>query len=334
MPLEFSGVFGEYRRHRTAAVVWDASNLGSVRVSGPGARELVQRTFTNDLRRSAPGRTQYSFLLSETDAGIVDDLMVWWVDTELFLLTPNCPERVMSALWAVRDAARLTSCEIEDVSSGRVLLALQGAEASAYMADMAPTSASLPAFRVRETKLRGCSGLVATTRFGREAGFELHLAPSSGRTVYRLLLERGVTPAGLAMRETHRIEAGIPRYGYELGPGVSPLEAGFPQAVGFDSDFVGRPALLDRRRRGIDRILRTVVVSGRQIPRPGWELFSDGRPVGYVTSGNFSPRLHRGIGFAFVRPGIEPGGTVTMRTPDSTVDVEVETVPPSPRPRT
>jgi aminomethyltransferase len=306
MPVEFAGVFREYQAHRKNCVVWDASNLGSIRVSGPGAYELIQRTFTNDLRRCGVGRTQYSFLLSEATAGIVDDLMIWWVERELFLLTPSRPDVVLAAL----HTEPRTSCTIEDVTAGRVLLAIQGAQAKSHLAEVAPTAVSLPAFRVREAE----PGLVATTRFGGQAGFELHLTPASGRSVYRQLVAHGVTPAGLGMRETHRMEAGIPRYGFELGPEITPLEAGFARAVGFDTDFVGRSALVRKQESGIEKILRTVVMDGRLPPPAGADVLSDGRRIGRITSSNFSPRLHRGIAFAFVAPDTELGSSVSIPT--------------------
>lgn len=322
MPLTFAGVFQEYHAHRKRSVVWDASNLGAIRVSGPGAFQLVQRTFTNDLRRCGVGGTQYTFLLAEADASVVDDLMVWWVGDDDFLLTPNRPAAVLTAL---RSAP--LSCAVEDVSSGRVLLAVQGAEAVARMAQIAPAAASMPPFRVRECAFDGGVGLVATTRFGGQLGFELHLPPTLARDVYRLLVDGGVTPAGLAMRETRRMEAGIPRQDLELVPGVTPLELGLAQAVRSDTEFVGREAFTSVRLRGVERVLRAVVVRGRRVPEPGSDVARNGSSVGRVTSGNFSLRLHRGLALAFVRPEVEAGSEVTIRSPRGSVEGIVTTVP-------
>ena len=136
------------------------------------------------------------------------------------------------------------------------------------------------------------------------------------------------------MRETHRLEAGIPRYGFELGPGVTPAEAGFPQAVRFDTDFIGRTALVRKQQRGIEKILRTVVMNGRQAVPPRAGLFLDGSRVGGITSSNYSPRLHRGIAFAFLRPEVELGSTVTIPTAHGDVTAEVAGVPANLRQRT
>ncbi|MGH1552023.1 alpha/beta hydrolase fold domain-containing protein [Streptomyces sp. L7] len=291
----------EYQAHRRRCVVWDSSNLGRVRVTGPGAFEVVQRTFTNDLRRTRPGRSQYTFLLSPGTAGVVDDLMVWWVRDEEFVLTPSRSNAVLDVLRGTHAGGTTGPCGIEDVAAGRVLLALQGARAAHELAALEVDLAELPPSTVREVVLDGHPVRIAATGFGRQLGFELDLPVAVARSVYRRLVDSGVTPAGLAMRETHRLEAGIPRYGFELGASISPMEAGSSRSVALDTEFVGRTALVARNRRGLDRILRAVVMDTRQAPPAGGVLLHRGHVVGRVTSGNYAPRLHRGLGFAFVR---------------------------------
>jgi aminomethyltransferase len=331
MPLEFSGVFQEYQAHRKASVVWDASNLGSIQVSGAGAYELIQNTFTNDLRRCRVGRSQYSFLLTEADASIVDELMIWWVDSELFILIPSRPREVLGVLLSVWHARSRRPCAVEDIAPSRVLLAVQGPSAESRIAEIVPSAVALAPFRVRTAQIGGTLGIAATTRFARKPGFELHLAPSVGRAVYRSLVANGVAPAGLGMRETHRLEAGIPRYGAELGPGITPLEAGFARAVGFDTDFIGRAALLKKQQRGIDKVLRTIVMTGPQAAQPGAGVFSSDTLVGHVTSSNFSLALHRGIAFAYMRPEVELGSQVTIPAARGDVVGQVAGVPVGPR---
>ncbi|WP_328946834.1 hypothetical protein OG259_40540 [Streptomyces sp. NBC_00250] len=327
LPLEYTGAFQEYRAHRRGAVVWDSSDLGSVRVEGPGAFALVQRTFTNDLRRAGPGRSQYTFVLSPADGGVVDDLIVWWVRDELFLLTPSRPDAVLDALRSVRATGVGADCAVSDVSHDRVLLAVQGEEARARMAGLDPDAARLGPFRVRETRIEGAPGFIATTRFGGQTGFELHLPAAAARAVHRRLVGEGVAPAGLAMRETHRVEAGVPRHGRELGPGITPLEAGCAAAVALDTDFTGRDALLAAHRTGNRRILRSVLMGSRRPPSPGDAVLLADEQVGTVTSGNYSPRHHRGLGLGFVCPDVPVGTGVTVRTPHGDLDGEVTTVP-------
>ncbi|MFJ2095088.1 glycine cleavage T C-terminal barrel domain-containing protein [Streptomyces sp. NPDC087901] len=330
LPLEFGGPFKEYQAHRRRSVVWDSSNLGRVRVAGSGAFEAVQRTFTNDLRRTRPGRSQYTFLLSPDTGDVVDDLMVWWVRDEEFILTPGRPEAVLDALRGTHAEATTGPCDIEDVAAGRVLLALQGACATEELAALGVDPAELPLSAVREVLLDGHPARIATTGFGRQIGFELDLPVAVARSVYRRLVDAGVTPAGLAMRETHRLEAGIPRPGCELGPSISPMEAGGSRLVALETEFVGRAALIARTRRGLDRVLRAVVMDTREAPPAGAVLLHHGDVVGRVTSGNYAPRLHRGLGFAFVCPHIGVGSAVAVGGPHGELGGRISAVPVDP----
>jgi aminomethyltransferase len=125
------------------------------------------------------------------------------------------------------------------------------------------------------------------------------------------------------MRETHRVEYGLPRHGFELVAGVTPLELGLDHVIGFETDFLGRTALLERQRQGVECVLRTLVMSGRRVPESGSDVCHDGQPVGRLTSSNFSPRLHRGVALGFVRPQVAPGSPVTVRTARGDVEGEV-----------
>jgi aminomethyltransferase len=323
MPLEYAGVLAEYRACRRSAVVWDASNLGSVRVCGPGAAGVVQRTFTNDLHRAGVGGSQYTFLVAETDGGVVDEAVVWWVRADLVLVMPNRPGPVVAALRrAAGDRAR-----VEDGTAGRALLAVQGPRAADLVGGLVPAAAAMGPARVLPAEVDGRPVVVATTRFGRRPGFELHVEAGAAPAVHRALVAAGAVPAGLAMRETHRIEAGVPRPGFELGPDVSPFELGFAHTVRFDTEFTGRAALRARRSRGVDRVLRTVVMAGRRVPARGSTLYLGETGIGRITSGNYSPRLHRGLAFAFVRPDVPPGTAVTVSGGDAvvtTVPIDLE----------
>jgi aminomethyltransferase len=123
----------------------------------------------------------------------------------------------------------------------------------------------------------------------------------------------GITPAGLGARDTLRLEAGLPLHGHELGPGITPLQAGLAWVVGWaKGEFRGRAALEAEQARGVSRMLRGIELEGRRPPREGQPVLVDGKPVGEVTSGNFSPTLERGIGLAFLPPEIEPGAAVAI----------------------
>jgi len=316
MPIQYgTGVLAEHRACRERAVVFDVSHLGSVRVTGEGARSLLQWALTNDLGRIGPGRAQYTHLLDPGDAHVVDDIIVWWVGEDDFLVMPNASNtgRLVSALEEAATEHAAGPCRIEDVTATRAVLAVQGPEARARLATMADTLATVPRFAVAPVELDGDVGFVAGTGYTGEDGVELHVPAPAAPAWWRRLLEGGLTPAGLGARDTLRLEAGLPLHGHELGPGITPLQAGLGWVVRFDKgDFRGRDALVAERERGVSRRLWGLVLEGRQVPRSGYQVSFEGVPVGEVTSGNFSPVLGRGIALAFLPSGITEGAAVDV----------------------
>ena len=159
----------------------------------------------------------------------------------------------------------------------------------------------------------GDPGWVAGTGYTGEDGVELHVPVSAAGRCWDLLLEAGITPAGLGARDTLRLEAGLPLHGHELGPGITPLQAGLAWVVRFDKgDFRGRAALEAEHDHGVARRLRGLSTEGRQIPREGYPVSRGGEAVGVVTSGNFSPTLGHGIALAFLPPDVASGDVLSV----------------------
>jgi aminomethyltransferase len=323
MPLQYSGVLDEHRACRERAVVFDVSHLGSVAVRGTGAYATLQWAFTNDLVRVGPGHAQYTHLLDPDDAHVVDDIIVWWIEPGEFLVMPNA-SNTAPLVAALRDAAGEHGggeCAVDDVTAIRVVLAVQGPHAREVVARVAPDDADVVRFAVRPT---GAGGYVAGTGYTGEDGVELHVPADAAVATWRALLEAGALPAGLGARDTLRLEAGLPLHGHELGPGITPLQAGLGWVVRWDKgDFRGRAPLEAERERGIARRLHGLVLDGRQVPRAGYAVQRDGVTVGEVTSGNFSPVLERGIALAFLPPDTAIGDsfTVDVRGRDSAATV-------------
>ena len=315
MPIQFSSVIEEHRACREHAVVFDVSHLGSVHVSGPGAFALLQWALTNDLARIEPGRAQYTHLLDPDDAHVVDDIIVWWVGEHDFLVMPNASNTV-PLVAALEDAARTHAdapCTIEDVTASRAVLAVQGPEARERLRALDQSWAEIPRFGVVRTAFDGAPGWVAGTGYTGEDGVELHVPAAVAPACWQKLLGAGLQPAGLGARDTLRLEAGLPLHGHELGPGITPLQAGLSWVVRFDKgDFRGRAPLLTERERGVTRRLRGLVLEGRQIPRSGYPVSVGEESVGVVTSGNFSPCLEHGIALAFLPPDVEDGTPVVV----------------------
>jgi aminomethyltransferase len=313
MPLQYAGVLEEHRACRDRAVVFDVSHLGSVWTRGPGAFDVLQWAFTNDLRRITPGHAQYTHLLDPDDAHVVDDIIVWWLRDDEFIVMPNA-SNTQPLVDALLDATRATeACTVEDVTGGRVVLAVQGPKARDLLAEVAPDAAATPRFAVRPFEWEGAAGWVAGTGYTGEDGVELHVPADAAVSCWRALLAAGVQPAGLAARDTLRLEMGFRLHGHELGAGITPYQAGLAWVVRPDKgEFRGHAALLREQKAGVARRLRGLLLDGRQVPRAGYQVLRDGETLGEITSGNFSPTLERGIALAFLRPDVSDGEVVAI----------------------
>jgi aminomethyltransferase len=321
MPIQYTGVLEEHRACREDAVVFDVSHLGSVRVQGPDAERVLQWAFTNDLERIAPGRAQYTHLLDPDDAHVVDDVIVWWVAPDEFLVMPNASNtqplvEALRGAGAVVDGRQYT---VVDVTATRAVLAVQGPAARTRLATFSPSDAEVARFGVQPAVFAGgAAGWVAGTGYTGEDGVELHVPAHAAIACWQALRAAGIVPAGLGARDTLRLEAGLPLHGHELGPGITPLQAGLAWVVRFDKgDFRGRAALEREANAGPTRRLRGLLLDGRQIAREGYPVvrgpdLGSQAPIGRVTSGNFSPTLERGIALAFLPPDIDDGAELTV----------------------
>ncbi len=299
MPLSYTeGTIAEHRACRQDSVVFDVSHLGTVRVEGTDAFDRLQSALSNDLRRVGPGRAQYTHLLDDSDGSVVDDIIVWWLSEGVFDVMPNASntDRVVGAIGG------------EDTTAHRCILAVQGPHARTRLATVAPDAASVPRFALTPFVWDGVACLAAGTGYTGEDGVELAVPADAADALWAALLGTGILPAGLGARDTLRLEAALPLHGHELGPGITPLQAGLGWVVGWDKEhFRGRRALLAERERGVSRRLVGLATEGRQPPREGGALTRGDRPVGTVTSGNFSPMLGHGIALAFLDSAEDAG---------------------------
>ncbi|WP_334144109.1 glycine cleavage system aminomethyltransferase GcvT [Rhabdothermincola sp.] len=307
MPLQYrEGTIAEHLACRQGAAVFDVSHLGTVRVNGPGALDVLQAAFTNDLRKIGPGRAQYTHLLDPADASVLDDIIVWWVGPEDFDVMPNASntDRVVAAL---------EGATARDVTASRAVLAVQGPDARARLSRVSPQAAAVGRFRVAAIDWSGVPLVVAGTGYTGEDGVEIAVPADHAEPLWSALLDAGITPAGLGARDTLRLEAGLPLHGHELGPGITPLQAGLGWVVSWDKGpFRGRAPLLAEREAGPARRLRGLVTEGRRPPRAGQEVRRAGEPLGTVTSGNFSPVLGHGIALALLPPEVGEGESLQI----------------------
>ncbi|MGZ0229718.1 MAG: glycine cleavage system aminomethyltransferase GcvT, partial [Acidimicrobiales bacterium] len=278
MPLSYpSGTLHEHRACRTGAVVFDVSHLGTVRVRGANAFAALQAAFTNDLGRIEVGKAQYTHLLDEHDASVLDDIIVWWREDELFDVMPNASNtsRVEAALTAVDGVTA------ENVTEQRAVFAVQGPEAKQRLATVAPELADIGRFRVGERQWNGTTCVVAGTGYTGEPGLEIAVPLEAANDLWKVIVGAGIEPAGLGARDTLRLEAGLPLHGHELGPGITSLQAKLGWVVRWDKgDFRGREALAVEKESGPDRVLVGLTVEGRRPPREGQPVVVNGQATG------------------------------------------------------
>ena len=312
MPLQYSsGTVAEHMACRTAAAMFDVSHLGTVRVQGAAAHRSLQWALTNDLDRVGVGSAQYTHLLDASDASVLDDIIVWWIGPDLFDVMPNASntDRVVDALQEGSG-----DLDVADVTADRAVIAVQGPEARARLAAAGGEAvASIGRFKVAPARFGEIPVTVAGTGYTGEDGVEMAVGVDDAPAVWQRLVDAGVAPAGLGARDTLRLEAGLPLHGHELGPGITPLQAGLGWVVRWDKgDFRGRAALETEREGGPWRRLRGLLAAKGRPPRDGCAVRRGDDEVGVVTSGNFSPVLGQGIALAFLAPNVGVGDEVVI----------------------
>jgi aminomethyltransferase len=315
MPLSYpAGTIAEHLACRTRAALFDVSHLGTVRLTGDNAFDLLQNTFTNDLAKISVGRAQYTHSCNER-GGVVDDIIVWWVDGQQFDVMPNASntERILSAIGG------------EDTTATRAVLAVQGPHARELLGTVSSDAAKVKRFHVATVNVLGADCVVAGTGYTGEDGVEIAVPIEYAERVARAIVAAGVTPAGLGARDTLRLEAALPLHGHELSPDITTLEADLGWVVGWKkAQFRGKEALVAQQAAGVTRVLCGIKTESRRPPRDGARVLRDGMDVGLVTSGNFSPSLGVGIALALVDPTAAVVGTeVVLRVRDSDLPARV-----------
>ena len=318
MPLQYAtGTVAEHLACRNDAVVFDVSHLGTVRCDGPDMFDALQATLTNDLRKVAPGRAQYTHLLND-DGGVVDDIIVWWISDTEFDVMPNASNTsgVTDALPGV------------DVTGERCILAIQGPNARAKVAKVDQRFADVGRFRVTRFDYQGVEVRVAGTGYTGEEGLEIAVPNDGAEDLLQQLVDAEITPAGLGARDTLRLEAALPLYGHELTLASTTLQARLAWVLGWDKmTFRGRSAVEAERARGPERLLTGLIVDGRQPLRDGGAVLVDGVNVGTLTSGNFSPVLERGIGLGLLEGDLADGTAVTVALRGREITATVTALP-------
>jgi aminomethyltransferase len=313
MPLRYGSETAEHKAVREAAGLFDLSHMGEIAVTGPGAAAALDYALTGQPSALAPGRARYTMICAP-DGGILDDLIVYRLAEEEFLVVANAANtQVVFRELAdrAREGGEGGRTQVTDLTDDYALIALQGPGSAVILAPI--TDADLTAVRYYAgypASVAGCRLLLARTGYTGEDGFELFARPEDARRIWEALTEagadHGLVPAGLAARDTLRLEAGMPLYGNELGPDVTPYDAGLGRVVKLDKpgEFVGRAALAKRAHAAGERELVGLALQTRRVPRHGYRVLWDGVARGTVTSGAPSPTLGRPIAMAYVEADV------------------------------
>jgi aminomethyltransferase len=312
MPLSYAGVGDEHRAVRERCGLFDVSHMGEIEVGGPAAAAACQELTVNDVSRLGIGDGQYTLFCND-EGGVVDDLVLFRIAPERYLLVVNASGTAVDLAWVrERVAGR---AEIVDRSDETALLALQGPDAEQALRTLTPLALNaLRPFTAIEGPVAGRRVLVSRTGYTGEDGFELMVAADEAADVWDAVLEavhrRGGLPAGLGARDTLRLEAGLPLYGSDMDTTTTPLEAGLAWVVKLKKgEFIGRRALAAQAEHGPTRRLVGIELDQPGIPRHGHAVWSGGRNVGTVTSGAKSPTLGTFIGLAYVAADVARPGT-------------------------
>ncbi len=316
MPLEYAGagVLAEHSAVRTGVGLFDVSHLGKIAVTGPGSAAFVNRCLTADLGKITPGQAQYSMICND-DGGVVDDLIAYLDGPDHVLLIPNAANCAEVA--GLLSAAAPGDVTVEDQHEAYAVFAVQGPHSDEVLeAAGLPTGHGYMSFAHAE--LSGVPLTVCRTGYTGERGYELVVASAQAGVVWDALVAAGepygIQLAGLAARDTLRTEMGYPLHGQDISPDISPVQARLGWAVGWKKDaFFGDAALRAEKEATPNRLLWGLRAVGRGIPRPGMLVRdNDGREIGSITSGTFSPSLKTGIALALLDPRFVLGEQVLV----------------------
>src|SRR6266536_1296459 len=303
MPVQYEGVILEHLAVRNDCGVFDVSHMGELEVEGPRARELLQSLLSNDLDKIASGEAQYTLLTNE-QGGIVDDLIVYELEAQRFLLIVNASNRQADFSWLREREVR--GSDVRDVSDEYALLAVQGPRSIERL--------GLPdarAFTFAEGEIDGVECMVNRTGYTGERGVELLVPSEDAGELWDRVVERGAEPCGLGARDTLRLEVCYPLHGNDIGPDTDAISAGLGWVCALDGEFTGVETLRRVKEEGPQRKLVPFVMEEKAVPRQGMAIDGGGE----VTSGTHSPMLDRGIGLGYV-----PAGSAAPET-DLSVDV-------------
>ncbi len=306
MPVVYKSIIEEHRAVREKAGLFDVSHMGEISLEGPDALRLVQRLICGDASRLNVNQAQYS-IMCNPNGGIIDDILVYRLGDRKYMLVVNASNRVKDFEWILSSKGSLDA-EVKDISLHTALLSLQGPFSrdilkKCFDGDLE----SMRYYWFLQTDMQGVECIISRTGYTGELGYEIYVSGQDAVKIWDMLTQAGkdynIEYIGLGARDTLRLEMKYALYGNDIDETTTPLEAGLANRVAFEKngDFNGKDALLKQRDSGVNRSLIGLGMADKAIPRHDYALLKNGKNIGYVTSGTFSPSLSMSIGMGYVK---------------------------------
>lgn len=312
MPVQYSSIIAESKAVRNGAGMFDVSHMARLIFTGKDTLALLEQITTNDVAKLIDGTGQYS-LLPNTTGGLVDDIIVYKISDDVYRMVVNASNHEKDVAWMRKFLPG--TVKLEDVTDETAMIAVQGptaVEIIAKLSDSPEAVTNAPMFGVVNTSLKGIPTFAARSGYTGEDGYELICAADKAADLWRVLLDAGVVACGLGSRDVLRVEAGLPLYGHELGDDMSPIAAGLGWVIGKTKSFNGSEFINKARAEGTKTKLQGVKLQSKRLLAPGMKVLLDGKEIGEVSSGVYSPLLDCAVAFAFLDASIKQGTEVAI----------------------
>ena len=332
MPIQYSSIIAEHKAVRNSVGVFDVSHMGEIFITGEKALDFVQHITINDASKLFPGRVQYS-AMCYPDGGIVDDLLVYKIAENEFLLVVNASNIDKDFDWMKQN--NKFGVSIKNRSDEYSLLAVQGPNSEEVIKKLIDEQLDLEYYHFKKGKLAGVEMIISRTGYTGEIGYELYFTGDESTAekvwseIFRVGKDFDIQPVGLAARDSLRLEMGYCLYGNDIDQTTNPIEAGLGWITKLEKpDFIGKDTILKVKQEGIKRKLVAMISDEKTFPRKGYELISSGNKVGVITSGTVSPVLEKPIALGYVdKPYNSPGSEVSFKIRDKEFPARITKLP-------
>ena len=301
MPVQYDGIISEHNAVRTNAGIFDISHMGEFLLEGKDVIPFLQYVMINDLNLLKPTKGQYSCMCYENGT-VVDDLVYYEETSEKFRMIVNASNREKDLDW-MRGHIGNWDVKITNLSDERARIAFQGPNTDELLQPLVDVDLTqIERFFFRHCKLNDIPIFIARTGYTGEKGFEISMKNQDVSSVWKILMDIGAAPAGLGARDSLRLEACYSLYGHEINDKITPVEAGLFWLVKPKEgiDYIGKKVLIGQKSNGTDRIIVGLNLIDRGIIREHYKIYKNGKEIGYVTSGGYSPTLQKTIGLGII----------------------------------